>query len=235
MAISLQKMERTAPDLVKHYEEAGISLRKNDLAGQKAAVYLVLDHSGSMMNLYLDGTVQHFTEQVLGLSAQLDDDGTVPVVFFHDGVYPPFDVQIGQHRNAVNLLRQKHHVEFGMTNYAPAMRNVINHYRSSGATDPALVIFETDGQAGDNGEVEKLLRDVSGDRMFWQFVGFGEHGSREFTFLRKLDELKRRKLDNAGFFATGTRPRSLTDAQVYAGLVAEFSTWVREARAAGIL
>lgn len=235
MGISLEKMTKTAPDLVKHYQEAAVSLTKHGLNGQKAAVYLVLDHSGSMGHLYADGTVQHFTEQVLGLSAQLDDDGIVPTVFFHDGVYPAYDVQIGRHNDAINRLRRDNHVIFGYTSYAPAMKMVYNHYKTSGATDPALVIFETDGRADDNKRTEKLLQLYSAEGLFWQFVGFGEHDSSEFSFLRKLDQLGGRKVDNAGFFGTGNSPRTLTDNQVYDGLTKEFGTWVSAARVAGIL
>lgn len=80
--ISLTKIEETAPALVSAYRSAGISLTKNGLSGQRAAVYLVVDYSGSMKPYYDDGSVQALADRVLGLSAHLDDDGTVPVVFF---------------------------------------------------------------------------------------------------------------------------------------------------------
>lgn len=235
MGISLSKMEQTAPDLVSLYKTAAVSLEKHGLAGTKAAVYLVLDHSGSMGELYRNGTVQHFTEQVLGLSAQLDDDGVVPVVFFHDGVYPAYDVTIGRHRGAIDKLRRDHHVTFGMTSYAPAMRMVIDHYTGSGATDPALVIFETDGRSDDMTYAHRLLRDAAKLPLFWQFVGFGPHDSHEFAALRGLDTLSGRVVDNAGFFGTGDQPRNMLNENVYDNLTREFSTWIRAARAAGIL
>jgi len=235
MGISLEKMERTAPDLVNLYKKAAVSLEKHGLTGTKAAVYLVLDHSGSMRELYRNGTVQHFTEQVLGLSAQLDDDGVVPVVFFHDGVYPAYDVTIGQHQGAINALRRDHRLEFGMTSYAPAMQTVINHYTKSGATDPALVVFETDGRSNDMARTHQLLRDAAKLPLFWQFVGFGRPSSPEFAALRTLDTLDGRVVDNAGFFGTGDNPREMIDEDVYTGLTQEFGTWIQAARAAGVL
>ncbi|SDD84956.1 hypothetical protein [Streptomyces prasinopilosus] len=51
-------------DLTK---KAAFSLSKNGLDGQRAAVYLVLDRSGSMRPFYRDGTMQYLGEQALGL------------------------------------------------------------------------------------------------------------------------------------------------------------------------
>ncbi|MCX4538196.1 VWA domain-containing protein [Streptomyces sp. NBC_01669] len=51
------------------------------LAGQRAAVYLVLDHDWHMEELYESFAVQAFAERVLALSVNLDDDGMVPVIF----------------------------------------------------------------------------------------------------------------------------------------------------------
>jgi hypothetical protein len=73
-AISLSKMQSQAPDLVSLYKTAGSSVRAHGLEGVRAAVYLVLDRSGSMRPYYKDGTMQHLGEQVLSLSAHLDDN-----------------------------------------------------------------------------------------------------------------------------------------------------------------
>lgn len=235
MGISLSKMETRAPDLVNLYKTAAVSLQKKGLQDAKAAVYLVLDHSGSMSGLYDDGTVQRFTEQVLALSANLDDDGVVPVVFFHNWAYPAMNVTLGQHRGVINTLRAHHNVRWGGTSYAPAMTAVVNHYRMSGATDPALVVFETDGACNDEGETKKALKSYSSLKINWQFVGFGEHTSSEFRFLRKLDELRGRTVDNAGFFGTQNNGQWLTDTELYDNVTGEFATWRTNARAAGIL
>src|SRR5690606_5931337 len=85
-AISLTKVQERAPDLVSLYKTAGASVRSHGLEAVRAAVYLVLDRSGSMRPYYRDGTMQHLAEQVLSLSAHLDNDGTVPVVFFSTDV-----------------------------------------------------------------------------------------------------------------------------------------------------
>lgn len=235
MGISLSKMETQAPDLVNLYKTTAVSLEKKGLRDVKAAVYLVLDHSGSMAGLYAAGTVQRFTEQVLALSANVDDDGVVPVVFFHNWAYPAMDVTLGRHRNVIDTLRRDHDVRWGGTSYAPAMQAVMAHYQASGATDPALVVFETDGACNDEHETKKTLKDCSNLAINWQFVGFGEHKSPEFRFLRKLDELRGRAVDNASFFGTMNGGQWLTDEQLYDNLVGEFATWHTAAYRAGIL
>ncbi|MEV6206350.1 VWA domain-containing protein [Kitasatospora sp. NPDC051914] len=233
-AISLTELQATAPALVSLYKTAGVSLRKQGLDGRRAAVYLVLDHSASMSGLYRDGSVQRLAEQSLALSANLDDDGTVPVVLFNDRAYEPQEVVIGRHEGAVQQVRTAVGAKFGGTRYAPAMRAVLAHYRACGATDPAFVVFQTDGAAFDKKDVAALLRESSELPVFWQFLGFGEYDAKHFAFLRSLAALDGRATPNAGFCATGKKPRSLADDALYGRLLAAYPAWLEAARAAGI-
>lgn len=234
-AISLSKVEAAAPALVSLYKQAAVSLSKQGLGGRRAAVYLVLDHSGSMAALYRSGAVQRLAEQSLALSANLDDDGTVPVVLFSSKAYPAQDVQIAEHAGAVERVRKATRAKLSGTNFAPAMRTVLDHYRTCGATDPAFVIFQTDGAAGDQRQVRRLLQESSGLPVFWQFVGFGEYDSRIFTFLRSLDAPDGRAVVNTGFCATGKNPGDLSDAELYARLLGSYPGWITAARTAGII
>lgn len=143
-AISLSKVQERAPDLVSLYKSAGASIRNHGLEGVRAAVYLVLDRSGSMRPYYADGTMQHLAEQVLTLSAHFDDDGTVPVVFFSTDVDGSTDLMLGGHRGRINKLHENLG-HMGRTNYHWAMDEVIDHYIDSASDSPALVIFQTDG------------------------------------------------------------------------------------------
>lgn len=68
-AISLEKVAEQAPALVDLYKHAAVSLAKNQVGGERAAVYLVLDRSGSMRRYHRDGSVQHLAEQTLALAA----------------------------------------------------------------------------------------------------------------------------------------------------------------------
>jgi len=120
----------------------------------------------------------------------------------------------------------------GTTNYGAAMRAVIKHYRASGADVPALVIFQTDGAPDSRAEAEQIVRDSSGLPIFWQFVGFGRD---EFAFLKKLDELSGRRVDNAGFFEAGLIPSTMSDEQLYDNLLGEYPQWIAAARQVGIV
>ncbi|MFI2199444.1 vWA domain-containing protein [Streptomyces sp. NPDC020192] len=236
-AISLRTVEETAPALVSLYKSAGVSLRKHGLDGLRAAVYLVVDHSGSMRPYYQDGSVQALAERVLGLSAHLDDDGRVPVVFFSTDVDAVADIALDRHEGSVErIVAGLGHM--GKTSYHLAMDAVIDHYLDSGTTAPALVVFQTDGGPLSRPAAERYLCKAARLPLFWQFVGFGDPDSRQFDFLRKLDELPvpgTRIVDNAGFFHAGQDPQRMSDAELYDRLVGEFPRWLASARTAGIV
>lgn len=234
MALSMEKVEQTAPGLVSLYKQAAVSLDKHRLSGERAAVYLVLDRSGSMREFYRDGTVQYLAEQILGLAAHFDDDGTVPVVFFSTEVDGVAEVSLTDYEGRINKLNDAYG-HMGRTNYAAAMEAVIDHYQQSGATAPAFVVFQTDGGPSSRSAATEVLCRAARLPLFWQFVGFG---ADDFRYLRRLDELPvpaKRVVDNAGFFSAGEDPRAIPDAGLYDRLMAEFPEWLAAARAQGIV
>lgn len=236
-AISLSKVEETAPALVGLYKSAGASLQRHGLDGVRAAVYLVVDYSGSMKPYYKDGSVQALADRVLGLSAHFDDDGTVPVVFFSTDVDAETEIALGDHQGRIErIVAGLGHM--GKTSYHLAMDAVIDHYLDSGSRDPALVVFQTDGGPINKLAAERYLCKAAPLPLFWQFIGFGDPTSKQFDFLRKLDELAvpaKRVVDNAGFFHAGSDPRTVSDAELYDRLVGEFPKWLVAARAQGIV
>ncbi|WP_351225558.1 VWA domain-containing protein [Streptomyces sp. NPDC002133] len=236
-AISLRKIEESAPALVSLYKTAGVSLEKHGLRGQRVAVYLVVDYSGSMKPYYKDGSVQALADRVLGLSANLDDDGSVPVVFFSTDIDAETEIALADHEGRIDrIVAGLGHM--GKTSYHLAMDAVIDHYLDSGSTAPALVVFQTDGGPINKLAAERYLCKAARLPIFWQFIGFGDPGSRQFEFLRKLDELAvpaKRPVDNAGFFHAGQDPRRVPDTELYDRLVSEFPSWLATARAQGIV
>ncbi|CCK30806.1 toxic cation resistance protein [Streptomyces davaonensis JCM 4913] len=236
-AISLRKVEETAPALVSLYKTAGVSLTKHGMDGLRAAVYLVIDYSGSMKPYYKDGSVQALADRVLGLSAHLDDDGRVPVVFFSTDVDAETDIGLADHQGRIErIVAGLGHM--GKTSYHLAMDAVIDHYLDSGSREPALVVFQTDGGPINKLAAERYLCKAARLPLFWQFIGFGDPSSKQFDYLRKLDELSvpdKRCVDNAGFFHAGQDPRKVSDAELYDRLVAEFPKWLVAARAQGIV
>ncbi|MER7912120.1 VWA domain-containing protein [Streptomyces sp. NPDC096068] len=237
MALSLRKVEEAAPALVSLYKSAGESLRRHGIDGQRAAVYLVVDYSGSMKPYYRSGAVQALADRVLGLSGHLDDDGRVPVVFFSTDIDAETEIRLDDHEGRIDrIVAGLGHM--GKTNYHLAMDAVVDHYLDSGSTDPALVVFQTDGGPTSKLAAERYVCKAARLPLFWQFIGFGDPDSRQFDFLRRLDELDvpgRRPVDNAGFFHAGKDPDRVPDGELYDRLVSEFPVWLAAARARGIV
>ncbi|MFB7412849.1 MULTISPECIES: vWA domain-containing protein [unclassified Streptomyces] len=237
MAMSLRKVEETAPALVSLYKQAGESLRRHGIDGQPVAVHLVVDYSGSMKPYYASGAVQALADRVLGLSAQLDDDGRVPVVFFSTDIDAETEIRLDDHAGRIDrIVAGLGHM--GKTSYHLAMDAVIDHYLDSGSTAPALVVFQTDGGPINRLAAERYVCKAARLPIFWQFVGFGDPGSRQFEFLRRLDELDvpaKRPVDNCGFFHAGRDPGRVPDAELYDRLVSEFPAWLAAARRQGIV
>ncbi|MEV7419949.1 VWA domain-containing protein [Streptomyces sp. NPDC089919] len=235
-AISLHKVEQTAPALVSLYKKAGSALDRHGLAGQRLAVYLVLDYSGSMRPYYGDGSVQALADRVLGLAAHLDGDGRVPVVFFSTEVDAVEEIALADHAGRVaRIAASLGHM--GKTSYHLAVDAVLEHYLDSGTRLPALVVFQTDGGPVNRFAAERYLCKAARLPLFWQFVGFGNTRSSQFDFLRRLDELPvpaSRPVDNAGYFHAGPDPRAVPDEVLYDRLLGEFPAWLAAARRAGI-
>ncbi|MFH9224630.1 vWA domain-containing protein [Streptomyces lydicus] len=226
-----------APALLGLYKAAGATLEKHGLTSQRAAVYLVLDRSGSMRNYYKDGTVQNLAEQALGLAAHFDEDPTVPVVFFSTDVDGTADIDLTNYEGRIEELHAGLG-HMGRTNYHWAVNAVVEHYKKSGSTAPAFVLFQTDGAPTSKPAAERALCEAAELPIFWQFIGFGDPEAKGFDFLRKLDDLtvpEKRRVDNAGFFHAGREPRSLSHEELYQQLMVEFPEWLTEARTAGVL
>lgn len=202
-------------------KEAKVSLAKNGLEvdGKGGiAVYLVLDHSWSMDHHYGAGSVQRLTDQSLALAAEIDDDGKIPVFFFSSGTESAKIVSITDYQGWVDRVHPR--VPWGGTDYAHAIRTVAAYHRKHGGGQPGLVIFQTDGSPDSRTEAIKALRDVSGDDLFFAFVGFGP--KRQVEFLFTLDTIEGRVRDNASAFHAAN-PQRVKDSDLYDGVLGEFT------------
>jgi hypothetical protein len=159
------------------------------------------------------------------------------VVFFSTDVDAVTDIALDNHQGRIErIVAGLGHM--GKTSYHLAMDAVIDHYLDSGSKAPALVVFQTDGGPINKLAAERYLCKAARLPLFWQFIGFGDATSKQFDFLRKLDELAvpaKRPLDNAGFFHAGSDPRQVSDGDLYDRLVSEFPQWLAAARSLGIV
>jgi hypothetical protein len=253
--VSLEKrVGQAAPQLVSLVKSAGVSLAKVGLEKHRAKVCLVLDISGSMSSLYRKGLVQRFAERILALGCRFDDDGEIDVFLFGRNVHHVAPMGLDNWSGYVGQMIDRHPLE-GDTRYGAAMEEVRRHYfPDAGGGErkwpcksslPVYVMFVTDGTTSDKPLTERQLRWASREPIFWQFMGIGKgkkskskllanFADSDFPFLEKLDELNGRLIDNANFFSVAG-PDEHSDAALYDLLMAEYPTWVKQARQHGLL
>jgi hypothetical protein len=218
-------------DLVKkinlHKQNVSIVLEKRGLAGRNVRVKFAIDQSGSMGRQYRDSTVQDTVERLYAAALKMDDDGDLEVWSFNTNSY---------RKPAVNMSNVDGYVFnniycTGGTNYAPVMSDIIRDCVAEESDAPALVIFITDGDNSDPDAAEKIIKEASSTPIFWQFVGIG---SEEFRFLKQIDNMGGRVVDNANFFALNDL-RDIGDIELYQRLLGEFPDWIKAATSKGIL
>ena len=213
-------------------KNAGIVLEKKKLTGVVARVGLVLDISGSMRNLYKNGTVQKVVERILAVASQFDDDGMLDVWVYDNEFSRLPSVTERDFENYVNLqiLNSDTIHKFGRNDEPPVMYDVMNKYLKEGPSkDPAFIVFINDG--GCKRTIKKPVVSSSDKPIFWQFVGVG---NSTFEVLENLDTMEGRFIDNANFFHVQDID-ALTDEQLYDRLLNEFPDWIREAKEKRVL
>lgn len=254
MAISINKVEREAPELLTLSKAASDAVRSNRLGGQKAKVALALDFSGSMRKRYQSGAMQRLVEKVLALATQLDDDGAIDLFVFDTDADYLGEVTLENFRGFIAKVTDGRHM--GTTNYHDLFKGVLDHYDltpqrnivaggglvgdtrkfdeyaplSSPINEPVLAIFLTDGSPDSKTKAVKELVTASYAPVFWQFLSIG---SESIKFLEKLDdEVKGRYIDNADYKPVGDVDK-LTGDELYSMVLDEFPDWVIEERKRG--
>ncbi|MEK5036232.1 VWA domain-containing protein [Paenibacillus sp. FSL R7-0302] len=224
------------------------------LGEQIAKVALVLDISGSMSNLYANGTVQDVVERTLALGIKFDDNQAIDVFLFGVNDYEVGELTEDRFYEYVSReITSKYRLE-GSTNYAGVMQRIMDKYTSAGKSkksplgkifgslikekneavtidEPVYVLFVTDGDNHDKEEARRVIREASKRGIFFQFVGVGRE---PFPFLEELDDLQGRFLDNANFFYAGDI-KNYDEQTLFDKLLTEFPGWIEQARSKNLI
>lgn len=221
-------------------------VKGTSLENQKAQVVLCMDYSGSMRSLYANGYVQDVLERIVPVAMQFDDDQKFQLYLFQDiAVKLPMEVGVNNVSGIVTRdILPKYNM--GGTEYAPPIIMIKDDYCIGSAKKgifgfgakpagklkyPVYVLFITDGENYDKAEAIKALQEISHHGVFFQFIGIG---NESFNFLRQLDDLPGRFLDNANFLHIHDLGK-LSDQDLYSKLLTEFPGWVPQARAKGLI
>lgn len=219
MSIDLKKR------IIDLSKKAAFSANKHGIENQRAQVVLVLDISLSMNTLYKSGVIQKVIERILGLAVSFDDDGQIDLMLFGTNAYQLPAVTLDEIEGYVERVILSEYKIREATNYAPALQLILNKYKAP-QPNPVFVIFITDGGNADKPATKEVIRELSAEPIFIQFVGIGKE---DFPFLHKLDELSGRLIDNAGFMQVDDID-TIKDAQLYDLLLNEFPEWLIKAR-----
>lgn len=231
-------------DLDKRNETLTLSLTKKKISSIRAQVGTVFDRSGSMNNLYKNGTMQEYANRLVPLGIRFDDNGSIDNWAFHTKSYKTDNITLTTIDTFVrnNILP----ITPGGTSYAPVLNDIYEHYFGKNSTqekqagffkglftrkdsgsypqtpiqDPVYLIFQTDGENSDQGETDKLLAKIEKQGMYVQFVGIG---TENFSFLKKMAD----KYSNVGFFSVRNL-ETTSDETLYDLLINdEFKTFLK--------
>lgn len=224
---------------------AGINLKKNvinldkclvdlskksgcDLGSHRARVAVVVDYSGSMRSLYRDGSVQKTLTRLVPLGLRFDDNGEVDVWLFHEGYRRLEGIGLDNFETYVDDVIMKSGERFGCTSYSPVLRDVLKKYTQEDPSRmPSFVIFITDGANDDRRQTNETIIESSKYNVFIQFVGLDQSRCERFEYLRKLDDLSGRAVDNTGFFSIHDF-EEMSDDELYNKLLLQYIDWLRD-------
>ena len=196
---------------------------KIDMTKHQARVALAMDYSGSMGNLFRNGSVQNVITRLLPIALKFDDNRELESWLFSNDFDSLKPITIDNYKNYVRKIMMNSHMSMGGTNYAPVLKDIVSYYKDiEPSTIPAFIIFITDGENWDTDETNKIVRELSNYNMFVQFVGIG---NESFSYLKSLDDMKSRKCDNTGFIAVEDMDK-MTDEELYTELLRQYKDWL---------
>lgn len=179
--------------------------------------------------LYSDGTMRDVADIAFSAGLHFDDDGEIPVSFFDQGIKDLGNMNLGNAEDfissrwnydfggtsylaalkwivrtagfdgvdlsSVTTVTTEKHGHFGRS-HQQQVRGPLSVKAT--AEYPTFALVATDGEPQDShADIIEYMTLMSQLPIFVQFVGVGHH---DFEFLRQLDEMDGRFVDNANFF-----------------------------------
>ena len=194
-----------------------------DLSSHRARVFVVIDRSGSMGELYRDGSVQDVLTRLLPLALKFDDNGELEVYVFNTSCTQMAPMTMANYETYVQKeILRKGYGPSGGTQYAPVVTQTTEDYHD-GSPYPAFGIVITDGENSDRDRTDRAVRESSKHKIFYQFVGIGYE---DFRYLQDLDDLSGRAVDNTAFVKVADFNR-LSDDELYQKLLEQYPQWLK--------
>lgn len=201
-----------------------LSKDKNVKIGdQMARVALVMDYSGSMVDLYKNGDVQDTITRLLPIALKFDDNGELESWIFSTGYMKRPAITQNNYKDYAKKKIMGSSMCMGGTEYAPVLKDVVDFYVGDNSSDvPAFIIFITDGDNSDKDETDKIIKEIANYNMFVQFIGIGY---ANFRYLRSLDDMEGRACDNTGFTAVADMNK-MRDDELYNEILRQYNDWL---------
>lgn len=218
-------------DMSKHQENLNTVLinmskdNKIDMTKHVARVALAMDYSGSMSNLFRNGSVQETVSRLLPIALRFDDNGELESWLFSNGSERLAAVTKDNYSTYVRKVMNKANMSMGGTNYAPVLKEMVSYYKDIEPSEvPAFIIFITDGENSDTFATNAVIKELSEYNIFVQFIGIGDE---DFDYLKSLDGMEGRKHDNTGFTAVKDMNK-MTDEQLYTEILRQYKDWLNK-------
>jgi hypothetical protein len=212
------QVQKTAPVIIENYSVPKQEPVKKQFQNLKVAI--ALDISGSMDNLYKNGTVQQVVEKLLAVALSISSNDQLDIWTFNDSARRLNSVSKANFQNYVS---SNGITSSGGTNVSTVLVDIDKKYFQESTSCNVFAIILTDG---DIGELQTFITNSHIKPVFWQFVGLGN----DFTKLNTLNNANK----NVSFFSLNDIS-TISDNDLYNKLLAEFPNWYKESETKGLI